>query len=133
MMDAIGNLMGFRGQPVILSDKKSNCMGWLVGGNPELAYILWVPEGTDMEAGVAELVGMNFHKVVVMATDGDLESVREFIDKCPQKSQLDLITMDRLGEMAFLGIRFMEFYNQLCDCRPLKDRRGFLSNPGGGR
>ena len=48
LMETFGTIMGYKIQAVLLADGKTHCMGWHIGGNPELAFILWVVEGTDM-------------------------------------------------------------------------------------
>lgn len=126
LMETFGTIMGYKIQAVLLADGKTHCMGWHIGGNPELAFILWVVEGTDMHAGIAELVALNYHKVLVMAADEAMSQAEAFLAEQGLADKADLISIGLLGAQASAGIRYMNFYNRLCDCRPAKERRGFV-------
>lgn len=126
IMESVGTLMGYKIQPVLLSDRKTNCMGWHIAGNPELAFILWVPEGTDMPQGVHELIGLNYHKVIVMADEDQMPFTEVFVEGIAAKDKVDIVPLGYLLEKARRGIQYMEFYNHLCDCRPLKDRKSYV-------
>lgn len=123
LMESFGTIMGYKIHAVVLSDRVTHCMGWHISGNPELAYILWVAEGTDMRQGIQDLIRLNYHKVIVMVPQQDADRARESLLDHPLRDQLDLITLERLSAMAATGLEYMDFYNRLCDCRPLKDRK----------
>ncbi|HNR38832.1 MAG TPA: winged helix-turn-helix domain-containing protein [Acidobacteriota bacterium] len=123
LMEALGTVMGYKVLPVRLADKTTNCMGWHIGGNPELAYILWVVEGTDMNQGIRELIGLNYHKVMIMADDDNLAAAQQFIEGHADCDKIGLVSLQVLRDQARAGTQYMEFYNTLCDCRPLGDRK----------
>jgi hypothetical protein len=125
LMETFGTIMGYKILPVLLSDGKTHCMGWHIGGNPELAFILWVTEGTDMKSGIEELLALNYHKAVVMAAGPGLAEAESFLVEESLTDKADVISLGLLGAQASAGIRYMSFYNRLCDCRPAKERRGF--------
>ena len=77
-------------------------------------------------AGIAELVSLNYHKVLVMATDEAMPQAEAFLAGQGLADQADLISIGLLGAQGSAGLRYMTFYNRLCDCRPAKERRGFV-------
>ncbi len=126
LMETLGTLMGYKIAAVILPDNNTRCMGWQIGGNPELSFILWTPQGTDMEKGIADLLALNYHKVVVMVPDADQTAAESFLRGLAILDKTDLVPLGQLEEFVQTGIRYMEFYNRLCDCRPMGERKKFL-------
>lgn len=126
LMETLGTSMGYKIQSVLLADQRTTCMGWHIGGNPELAFILWVPEGTNMREGIANLAEMNYHKVMVMVADEAMAEAERLLADFPQKDRVDLIGLATLTAQAQAGARYMEFYNRLCDARPLRERKSFI-------
>lgn len=127
LMESLGAATGFRVIPITLSDGQTRCMGWhkgnYGGGNPELAFILWAPEGTQMDAGIQELLDLNFHKVIIMVTDGRMAEAEACIANLKRRGATGLISTDRLLEQSRAGLRFLEFFDGLRDCRPPRQPR----------
>lgn len=127
LMEVVGTGMGYSILDVVVGNGRTHCMGWHIGGNPEMCYILWIEmEGIDMAADVDALFNMNYHKVLVMAEPNQWHVIQDFLAASPHTGRLDVVFIPTLGEWAKLGIRYMEFYNRLCDYRPLVERGGMI-------
>jgi len=124
----LGTLLGYRVQEIDLSDGQTSCMGWRLNNNPELAFILWIRENFDMKKGITDLLALNYHKVIIIVSEGDVGNATVFMDNTDAKDRMDIISVNRLDELATDGIRFMEFYQRLRDCRPFRERGEFLEN-----
>ncbi|MBN2432219.1 MAG: winged helix-turn-helix domain-containing protein [Acidobacteria bacterium] len=125
-LERVGSLLGFRALPLRLTDEPAPCLTWHLHGNPELAFTIWVTEGADMQKVTLYLLALNFHKVVVIAGESDAGAVRVFAENHAERDRLEIVALDQLADWAAQGTQFLEIGQRLRDCRPYRERQGFL-------